>query len=109
LQEVERRALGGEQAARRAGQFAQERAGGGLFALGHLPVASDGGIDLAQRFFKPSLTANNGSFARDHGGAADLLLRNQARGPVGFADVFRERGGDIGGDDVAGWQGKGHG
>src|SRR5690606_37214784 len=98
LQEIQRTALAGEQAAGLALQFKQHLVGLDKAAVLYVPGDDGGGVDLAEDFVDPFHAADDGLFPGDDPGVGGIVCRDQARGDVAGADVLFQGEGNGAGD-----------
>jgi len=95
LQEIETRALAGEQ---RAG-IARKLADGSAFvdrsALRHEPFHDCVRIEIREAQVEPGLAADHGLLPADHRGAGSLVLRRKHCRPVSRPDIFGQRRRDV--------------
>jgi len=91
LQEVERRALPGEQRTRRAAQLTQDIAGCDRGALGMLPADPHAGIELQEGLLEPGRAAQDRVLAAQHRGARLLSGGDQRCGDIARADILAQR------------------
>ena len=98
LQEVERRALAGQDRARGPFDLKEERARLDCIAVLRVPDDLDGRIQAPKGLVDPGGAADDGLLARDSPSAHFLLRRHERRGDVVRAHVFGKRGFDLAAD-----------
>ncbi|ODV09824.1 MAG: hypothetical protein ABT22_12645 [Thiobacillus sp. SCN 64-317] len=96
LQEIQRRAFGGQQRAGIAADVYQHAAGGDDVALVNPPVEDAGGVECAETGVEPRPAGDHGGLAADDAGAGGLRCGDQLGGQIAAADVFGQRARDIG-------------
>src|SRR5258708_34536040 len=109
LQEVEGRALGRQQRARRTFDGEQEMIGGDRIAFGNAPFEPDPRIYRVEGGVDVGYAANDGLLPRDHGGPADPIRGYQRSRQITAADVLGQSAGDLlrqgGGEPPRFWNG----
>ena len=91
LQEVERRALAGEDGARRSFQAAEHGLGRDLRTLGDLPGHRHRIVQLTEHLGEPGLAADHRLLAAEHVRAGLRPGGDQVRGEIAGADVLVQR------------------
>ena len=95
LQEVEGAALGGEQGAAVAFDFAQQLVGGDAVTIGAVPGDRGGRVAAAHAFVEPGRATQYARLAADHRGLDQPFAGNQAGGQVAGADILGQGSGDV--------------
>ena len=88
LDEIQRAALTGQQAAGRAAHSAEGFIRRQLVAIGGQPFNLDLRIHLAEHLISPGRTAENGGFPGNDGRLSLPVRRDQRRGDVAIADIL---------------------
>ena len=98
LQEIQRAALGGQQGAGIAFDFAEQLIGDDPVAVGDMPGDVSAGVEAGNAFVKPGRAAKYACFPGNHRGLDPALVGNQAGGQVADADILGQRGVNIAGN-----------
>ena len=110
LQEVECRPFGGDQRAGVPRQAADQRAGGDLVAVTHLPVDLHRRIQPPETGIEPDTAGDDGGVPADKPGLRLRLCREQGGSGVTLAQILGQGAFDIGGDlGGCGWRETGGG